>query len=86
MLTAAHRPKALYRRRFVLLVLLVICLTLLGSTSVFREGLSHLLAAVQTQVAIHPVRGAVLYVLYAALGAMLAFVSSAVLVPVAIYA
>jgi uncharacterized membrane protein YdjX (TVP38/TMEM64 family) len=86
LLTAAHRPKALHRRRLVLLVLLVICLTLLGSTSFFREGLSHLLAALQTQVADHPVRGAVLFVLYAALGAMLAFVSSSVLVPVAIYA
>jgi uncharacterized membrane protein YdjX (TVP38/TMEM64 family) len=86
LLTAAPRPKALHRRRFVLLVLLVICLTLLGSTSVFREGLSHLLAVVQTEVANHPVRGAVLFVLYAALGAMLAFVSSSVLVPVAIYA
>lgn len=64
----------------------MIGLALLGSTSVFREGLTHLLAAVQTQVANHPVRGAVLFVLYAALGAMLAFVSSSVLVPVAIYA
>ena len=56
----------------------------------FREGLSHLLEAVQAQVEDHPVRGAVLFVLYAvlyaALGAMLAFVSSSVLVPVAIYA
>ena len=86
LLTAAHQPKALNRRSLVLLVLFVIGLALLGSTTVFREGLSHLLAAVQTQVANHPVRGAVLFVLYAALGAMLAFVSSSVLVPVAIYA
>jgi uncharacterized membrane protein YdjX (TVP38/TMEM64 family) len=76
----------LHRRRFILLVLLVIALALLGSTAVFREGLSYLLVTVQSQVANHPVRGAILFVLYAALGAMLAFVSSSVLVPVAIYA
>ena len=86
MLTAAPPANALNRRRLVLLVLLVIGLALLGSTSVFRDGLSHLLAAVQTQVTNHPIRGAILFVLYAALGAMLAFVSSSVLVPVAIYA
>lgn len=61
-------------------------LTLLGSTSVVHDGLSHLFALVKTQVATHPIKGALLFVLAAALGAMLAFVSSAVLVPVAIYA
>ncbi len=74
------------RRRIALLILFVVALALLGSTAFFREGLSQLLVAVHTQVVNHPVRGAVLFVLYAALGAMLAFVSSSMLVPVAIYA
>lgn len=72
--------------RYVLLVLLVIGLSVLGSSSVFHQILSWLLPAVQTEVADHPLRGAVIFVLYAALGAMLAFVSSSVLVPIAIYA
>jgi uncharacterized membrane protein YdjX (TVP38/TMEM64 family) len=84
--TTAHPSQALHRRRLVLLALLLIGLTLLGSTSVLHEGLSRLFTAVQAQVATHPIQGAVLFVLSAALGAMLAFVSSAVLVPVAIYA
>ena len=41
---------------------------------------------VRAEAANHPLRGAVFFVVYAALGAMLAFVSSSVLVPVAIYA
>lgn len=85
MLTTDHPHKKL-GRRIALLILFVIALALLGSTEFFHQLLSQLLAAVHTQVENHPVRGAVLFVVYAALGAMLAFVSSSVLVPVAIYA
>jgi uncharacterized membrane protein YdjX (TVP38/TMEM64 family) len=85
-LLTADRPHKALGRRIALLILFVIALALLGSTEFFHQFLSHLLAAVHTQVEHHPVRGAVLFVVYAALGAMLAFVSSSVLVPVAIYA
>jgi hypothetical protein len=44
------------------------------------------LAALQAQVANHPLRGAVAFVFCATPGAMFAFVSSALLVPAAIHA
>lgn len=84
-MTFSYRPSALQRQRFVVLLLIVIGLTLLGNTEIFREWLSYLLVMAQSAVASHPVKGAVLFVIYAALAAMLAFVSSSVLVPFAIY-
>jgi uncharacterized membrane protein YdjX (TVP38/TMEM64 family) len=86
LLISASLPKASHHLRLVLLVLFVLGLCVLGSSSVFHEFLSWLLPVVQAEAASHPLRGAVFFVLYAALGAMLAFVSSSVLVPVAIYA
>ena len=68
MLSATQRPKALHNRRFILLALLVLGLTLPGSTSIFREALAHLFAAMLAEVANHPLQGAVLFVLCAAIG------------------
>jgi uncharacterized membrane protein YdjX (TVP38/TMEM64 family) len=73
-------------RRILLLVVFVLGLSLLGSSPAFQGGLAHLLAAVQADVSENPLRGGLLFVLAAALAAMLAFVSSSVLVPIAIYA
>lgn len=73
-------------RRLLLLVAFVVGLSLLGSSPAFQGALAHLLAAVQADVSENPVRGGLLFVLAAALAAMLAFVSSSVLVPIAVYA
>jgi uncharacterized membrane protein YdjX (TVP38/TMEM64 family) len=82
----SYRPNALQRQRLLVLVLIVVVLTYLGSTAVFRDALYYLLVMAKTAVANHPGQGALLFVLYAALAAMFAFVSSSVLIPFAIYA
>ncbi|WP_239014498.1 TVP38/TMEM64 family protein [Archangium violaceum] len=69
----------------LLLLLLLGALVLLASSSAFQALLSRFLSATGPLVAEHPFWGAVLFVLLSALSAMLAFFSSAVLVPVAIH-
>jgi len=84
--TLTRLARTQHFRRILLLVVFVLGLSLLGSSPAFQGGLAHLLAAVQADVSENPVRGGLLFVLAAALAAMLAFVSSSVLVPIAIYA
>lgn len=84
--TLSRLAKTQHFRRILLLVVFVLGLSLLGSSPAFQGGLAHLLAAVQADVSENPLRGGLLFVLAAALAAMLAFVSSSVLVPIAIYA
>lgn len=68
----------------LLLLLLLGGLGLLASSGAFQSFLERILAATGPIVAEHPFWGAALFVLLSALSAMLAFFSSAVLVPVAI--
>jgi uncharacterized membrane protein YdjX (TVP38/TMEM64 family) len=72
--------------RALILLLLLGGLALLVSSDAFQSALSWLLAKAEPVIAAHPVQGALLFVLLSALSAMLAFFSSAVLVPVAIQA
>jgi uncharacterized membrane protein YdjX (TVP38/TMEM64 family) len=70
--------------RALILLLLLGALAFLVSTEEFQAALSWLLTKVEPVIARHPVSGALLFLLLSALSAMLAFFSSAVLVPVAI--
>lgn len=81
-MTSGHRA---WRRAAVLLLACVV-LALIGTSDDLHEALMDVLAAASKLIAERPVLGAVLFVLLSALSAMLAFVSSAVLVPVALYA
>lgn len=73
------------RIRALLLALVVVVLIFIASQDRLHAALLRLLATVQSVIAAHPVVGAILFVVLAALSAMLAFVSSAALVPVAVY-
>jgi len=73
-------------RRGAVLVLACVVLALVGASDDLHEALVGVLDTASKLIAERPVLGAVLFVLLSALSAMLAFVSSAVLVPVALYA
>ncbi|MGE6759819.1 TVP38/TMEM64 family protein [Corallococcus interemptor] len=72
--------------RALLLGLMLAGLALLASSEVFQSHLRQVLDAAAPVIAAHPFRGAVLFVLLSALSAMLAFFSSALLLPVALQA
>ncbi|MGH7694285.1 MAG: TVP38/TMEM64 family protein [Gemmatimonadaceae bacterium] len=82
--TRGHRPGST-RARALVLVLLVIALAIVASLDPLHDALLRSLAASQNVIARHPVIGAGLFILLSAISAMLAFFSSAVLVPVAVY-
>lgn len=73
------------RARAVVLILFVIALATIASQDAFHDALLRTLAAARTVILLHPMIGAALFVLLAALSAMLAFFSSAVLVPLGVY-
>lgn len=66
-------------------MLVCVVLALVGTSDDLHEALLKVLATASKLIAERPVLGAVLFVVLSALSAMLAFVSSAVLVPVALY-
>ena len=72
--------------RALILLLLLGGVAFLASSSEFQSALAWGLAKAEPVIARHPVWGAVLFLLLSAFSAMLAFFSSAVLVPVAIQA
>ena len=76
-------PPSSWRRALVLLLVFGLLAAMLTSDTLYAL-LQRLLAAVGPSIASHPVGGAVAFVLASALSAMLAFFSSAVLVPVAV--
>lgn len=73
-------------RRAALLALLCIALAAVVTSDELHAALLDVLAASRDIIARYPVRGALLFVLLAAVSAMLAFVSIAVVVPVAVFA
>lgn len=73
-------------RRALGLLLLCALLALLLSVDALFALLHRALAAAEPFIAAHPLAGPVLFVALSAASAMLAFFSSAVLVPVAVYA
>jgi uncharacterized membrane protein YdjX (TVP38/TMEM64 family) len=72
-------------RRAALLMLLTLCLAALATSDLLHTALVSVLAASDAMVASHPVLGIVLFVVWAAVSAMLAFASVAVLLPVAVF-
>src|SRR5687767_3839050 len=72
--------------RALLLVLLLSGLALLTSSEAFQSALNGVLSAAEPIIAKHPFWGAVLFILLSALSAMVAFFSSALLLPVALHA
>lgn len=73
-------------RRAVLLVIGCAALIWLTMSDALHEALLGVLDAGKATIAAHPYAGPILFVLLSALSAMLAFVSTAILVPVAVYA
>jgi uncharacterized membrane protein YdjX (TVP38/TMEM64 family) len=74
------------RARALIFVLLVVVLIAVTSQDTLYAAVLRVLGLAQSVIENRPVLGAVLFVLLAAISAMLAFVSSAVLVPVALLA
>lgn len=72
-------------RRAVILALLCVTLAALASSDALHAALLELLAVIEQLITHHPKTGALLFIAFAALSAMLAFVSVAVIVPVAVY-
>jgi uncharacterized membrane protein YdjX (TVP38/TMEM64 family) len=73
-------------RRAAILVLLCIALALVAASDTLHAALLDLLAASKAVILEHPMRGALLFVLLAAASAMFAFVSMALIAPVAVFA
>jgi len=72
-------------RRAAILATLTVGLAALASSKVVHTVLVDLLAVIEPVVAGHPVLGAVLFIVIAAVSAMLAFVSVAIILPVAVF-
>lgn len=80
----AHAHRKALLRGLAVVALCVLAAALLSVDAVYA-GLQSLLLAAEPVIAAHPVLGAVLFVLLAALSAILAFFSSALLVPAAVF-
>lgn len=72
-------------RRAAALVVLCVALAAIASSENLHAALIEVLRAIEQIIKGHPVLGATLFVVFAAVSAMIAFVSVAVVVPVAIY-
>jgi len=72
-------------RRAAFLALLCIALAAITASGELHAALLDVLAASKTVIVAHPVQGALLFVLLAAISAMFAFVSIAIVMPVAVY-
>ena len=79
-------PEKLMWRRAVLLVISCAALAMLAASPSVHDALIETLAAITDLISAQPVYGVGLFVISAALSAMLAFVSVAVVVPAAILA
>jgi len=86
-LNVAGRPELRARSwgRAVAVALICVSVALLLSFDAVYENLQRALSAAEPSIAAHPRLGAVAFVLLAALSAVLAFFSSALLLPAAVY-
>ena len=83
------KPPHLHTRslvRALAIVLICVSAALFLSIDSVYEVLHRALAEAEPMIAAHPVLGAVVFVLLSAVSAMLAFFSSALLVPAAVFA
>jgi uncharacterized membrane protein YdjX (TVP38/TMEM64 family) len=78
-----HRGQAW--RRAGILALLCIALAVLASSDALHTALIQLLSTIEEIIAAKPILGATLFIAFAALSAMFAFVSVAAVVPVVVY-
>ena len=78
--------RAAFRRRITLLAALLGAVTLVGASDAAHAMLNRGLEDARLVIVAHPLEGKVVFVAASALSAMLAFFSSAVIVPVAVYA
>lgn len=81
----AHPAHLRLKLRAVLILALCALAAVLLSIDSLNAGLHRLLAAAEPTIAAHPVSGLLLFVALSALSAVVAFFSSALLVPVAVY-
>jgi uncharacterized membrane protein YdjX (TVP38/TMEM64 family) len=82
----ASNSNAPFRARAILFVALVAALVALASSEPVHAAMLEIFQAAKQAIARHPVAGRAAFVVLAALSAMLAFFSSAVLVPPAVFA
>lgn len=82
---SASHPRVRSWARAVAFVLICASLALLLSVDWVYAGLQRALAAAEPLIAAHPYWGAVVFVLFAAVSAVLAFFSSALLLPAAVF-
>jgi uncharacterized membrane protein YdjX (TVP38/TMEM64 family) len=82
---ASHPVQARLKWRAALILALCVLAVSLLSIDSLNAGLHHLLATAEPAIAAHPVSGALLFIVLSALSAVIAFLSSALLVPVAVY-
>jgi uncharacterized membrane protein YdjX (TVP38/TMEM64 family) len=73
------------RRRVLVIILLAVALALVATFAELHAWLISLLPAAEAVIRGQAVLGVVVFVVFAALSAMLAFVSSAVIVPIGVY-
>jgi uncharacterized membrane protein YdjX (TVP38/TMEM64 family) len=83
---ATPTPSVRSWSRAVVVVLICTSVALLLSVDAVYGGLQQLLSAAEPLIAGHPYLGAVVFVVLAAVSAVLAFFSSALLLPAAVYA
>ncbi|HEY8379268.1 MAG TPA: VTT domain-containing protein [Nannocystis sp.] len=86
MASADPPPHAHAWRRAALILLLCAAVAVIATLDVVHAPFVRLLAYAEHAIAARPIAGPALFVLIAALSGMLAFLSSAVIVPVAVYA
>ena len=82
---APSRPHPQGWGRAIVVVLICVSVALLLSVDPVYDGLHRALSAAEPLIAEHPFLGAVVFVLLAAISAVLAFFSSALLLPAAVY-
>lgn len=83
---APSKPSAHGWGRAIVVVLICLSAAILLSVDQIYDGLHRALSATEPLIAEHPYLGAIVFVLLAAISAVLAFFSSALLLPAAVYA
>jgi uncharacterized membrane protein YdjX (TVP38/TMEM64 family) len=84
--TEIAKPGAHGWGRAIVVALICLSVALLLSVDPVYDGLHRALSAAEPLIAEHPYMGAIVFVLLAAVSAVLAFFSSALLLPAAVYA
>jgi uncharacterized membrane protein YdjX (TVP38/TMEM64 family) len=85
--TGAELPaqRGIVWRRAIIITLLCIFLAVVASSDALHAALLQVLAASEDAIKHHPFVGVAVFVAFAAISAMLAFVSAAIIVPVAVF-